>query len=171
MMDLLQTLRRDHAEFGAALNALEGINARLENRYFRKEEAGLDAALEASEILGRLLPRLERHERLERRFLFAELARWSAEFVPIVRRMETEHEEVDRQIARLLDLLPDIAREPGAVLERELEHLITRIRKHMFLEEIEVYPMAEDSIPKERLEQLSTRAEAERLGANDPLES
>jgi len=170
-MNLVELLRRDHREFSEALSELEQLTSALESRFFPEDSPGLHAALDASVILGRLLPKLEKHEKLERRYLFPELARWSSEFEPILKRIEEEHQQVDRDMGRLLDLLPDIARRPGSEFLRELERLAQRLKKHIFVEEIEIYPMAEDSIPQERLEQLAARAQAERVGADDPLQA
>lgn len=100
---------------------------------------------------------IQTHARVEDDLLFDRLERTSAKAEAAVRGMRTMHDDIDH----LLDELAHMEQEARA--REQLLNLAALARMHFFAEEEAVFPLAEEALPAEILEEVG-RQYLERRG-------
>lgn len=140
-------LRREHDAFRGLLDEMEET---------LKQDAP-EARLTA--LLGRLLPALSAHERVERELLYPALLEHVKPMDPrLIDVFEESHESVHEKTDALRSALED----RGAALGRLVAaaDFIAMLREHLEEEEQTLFPLAEQKVPKGALTDLGGRAAA-----------
>ncbi len=136
-MKMTEALLRDHAMFYRQFDGLEQA----------LQAASAPGAIEAQVQV--LDGALETHARLEDELLFAALEPQLGGMGPLgVMRME--HDEIDRTLAELRD------QAGGAETAAGVRHLLETVRLHFAKEEQVLFPMAEQLLGDDRLEELGS---------------
>ncbi len=155
-MELLKRLENDHRRFRGMI---EKLDAEVLDSGRKYDQGWCRAAGEScSGILGELLPALERHESLERRFLFPELARRAPAGVLVLAGLEREHAALDKLLAGFLEELPRASDKPTSWMILNLLRLTGLLQRHMAHEEEEIFSAARRYIPRSELLRLGREA-------------
>lgn len=149
-------LRREHDAFRVILDEME-------------ETIKLDSPeVRLTALLGRLLPALSAHERVERDLLYPALLE---HVKPMDPRLIDVFEEAHECVHEKTDALRSAIEDRGAGLGRLVAaaDFISLLREHLEEEEQTLFPLAEQKVPKAALSDLGSRAAAVgRIGGGNP---
>ena len=140
-------LRREHDAFRSLLDEME------ETLRLDAPEARLTA------LLGRLLPALAAHERVERELLYPALLEHVKPMDPrLIDVFEEGHETLHEKTDALRSALEDREASVGRLVAAA--DFISLLREHLEEEEQTLFPLAEQKVPKPAMADLGGRAAA-----------
>jgi hemerythrin-like domain-containing protein len=168
-MNVIDRLMRDHERFRAWLSELDVSVLESHDKYSPGWTA--EAGAKALDILGRLVPAMERHERAERRLLYPELLRHAPETRKVLEDMTSQHATLDRLVDGFLKQLPTAGERPTAWMLQNVIELCNILEKHLWQEEDNLFEVARRRIPSEELERLDRQAEPMLSGARQKATS
>ena len=156
-MDILTQLEGEHKDFRRLLTLLE---TQVRGSFGEHDKIHLQAPVRKKilSLLFDLLPRMCRHEAVERRVLFGQILKKLPESAAELDMAETEHNVLERKLSMLLKKLPDADKSVLKNLLRDVLRLTRMMRRHMAREE-QLFVLLRKAVPLKELERLGRDAE------------
>jgi len=158
-MDILASLIADHRWFYEQVALLDAKVFDYANKYYAKDWAKKVEG-PAKEVLGSLLARMARHEKLEHEVLFPALIEHNVVERAVLERMEKDHAGINRGLRQFMDAFGLPEEQLGREKLLRLLRLVNLVQQHMIREETEVFDPARAALSWDVLERLGERAAA-----------